>query len=118
MEVCHRIRDGLFQCLQLHEHGVGAFVPDGAVLGPAAEELGKREGIDIIALGAVVIMRDGVGLDGAGARRHGVPRECAGARGRESLLGMLHARRTQEAVNLRGADLQEFFPKSFGQRRS
>ena len=71
-------------------------------------------------------MRDGVGLHGtrparvgrAVARGHGVPQQRAGPRGRESLFGMLHARRTQEAVDLRGTDRQKFFLESFGQRRA
>ena len=44
----------------------------------------------------------GVGRAGAGG--HGLPQERAGPCGRESLLGMLHARRTEEAVDLCGTD--------------
>ena len=70
-------------------------------------------------------MRDGVGFHGtrprgvgrAVARGHGVPQQRAGPRGRESLFGMLHPRRTGQPVDLRGTDPQKFFPKSFGQRR-
>lgn len=73
----------LFQLPQLREGGGGAFVPDGAVLGSAAAKRGEREGIDVIALGRVVAMGDGVGFDRAGpcgvgrpaARRHRVPQE-------------------------------------------
>ena len=125
VEVFHRIGHDRFQCLQLHQHGVGALVPDGAVLRPPAEQLGKRKGIDIIPLGAVIAMRHGIRLDRtqprggarAGTRPHRVTQQGAGPRGRESLLRMLHARGPQEAVNLRGTDLQKFLPKSFRQRR-
>jgi hypothetical protein len=47
---------------------IGAFVPDGAVFGPTAVKLGKREGMDVITLGGVVAMGDGVGRDRTGPR--------------------------------------------------
>ena len=70
-------------------------------------------------------MRPRVGLDRthprgvgrAAARGHGLPQERARPRGRESLLGMLHPRRTQQAVDLRGADRPQFFLKRFRPRR-
>ena len=45
VEARHGKRHLLFQLLHLGEDGMAALVPDGAVLGPAAEKLCKREGI-------------------------------------------------------------------------
>ena len=42
VEVLHLKRSLFFKLLELAEDGVAALVPNGAVLRPAAEELGKR----------------------------------------------------------------------------
>ncbi len=104
VEVRHLVRHLLFPFPQLHQHGVSALVPNRAVLGPAAEKLGKREGIDVNALGGVVAMHGGVGLDRSEPR------------GREPLLRILHASRKQQPVNRRRTDLQNLLQSS-GQRR-
>jgi len=45
------------------------------------------------------------GVGRAAPGQHGVTQQRPGPRGRASLLGMLHARGTQETIDLRGPDL-------------
>src|SRR4030095_6941311 len=42
VEVLHRIRHSLLELPQLRQHGIGTFVPNRTVFGPATKEFGKR----------------------------------------------------------------------------
>ena len=110
VEADHAEGHGSFECPDLGEDSVAGLVPEGAVLGPPAAELCKREGIDVIPGGGVVTMGDRVHLDVAQLRRVGragtggdvLAQERAGPGGGEAFLGLADAYRTEEAVDLRG----------------
>jgi len=55
-----------FQLFDLLEHAVGAFVPNGAVLGPLAENVCKGQAPDEVPRRRVAAVGDGVGLQETG----------------------------------------------------
>ena len=88
--------------LEMIADGLAAFVPEGAQLSPAAEKIGKGEGINEIAGGGVAAMSNGVrfnmtGCSGVGwtaASRNALAQERAGFGRGESATWITHPHRS------------------------
>ena len=79
-------RHVFFELLQLFQDGISTLVPNGPVLCPATEKLGKREGINIITRGCVPTMSHRIGFDRTGLLVSGGPLRVGTAR-RKSVPG-------------------------------
>lgn len=115
--VLHLERNGVFKLLELAEDGMAALVPDGTVLRPPAEQLGEREGIDVITRRGVAAVGHGVGLDRTGFGRvgrtaagwHLPSQQRAGAGGAKPFARIPDAHGLEPAVNLRRTQLPAVF---------